>query len=153
MSTTQTVRAPKPVRRTTPGGLIDKYFYFFMSLLIAVNVVYGFSHTVDKNPLSPGGAAANSPFFPFGYLLRVGGLLHHSVSTGKNAQCANPSAHGLVWRSACRRNSLGGSFDGDHDDAVSFSPVARERWIGLYPRPILRRYLLFHCFLAGILLA
>jgi hypothetical protein len=130
MSTTQTVRAPKPVRRTTPGGLIDKYFYFFMSLLIAVNVVYGFSHTVDKNLFHPA--------VPRPILLSF----HSAIFSG-----------GLVWRSACRRNSLGGSFDGDHDDAVSFSPVARERWIGLYPRPILRRYLLFHCFLAGILLA
>jgi len=30
-------------------GLLDRYFYFFMSLLIAVVVVYGFSHTVNKN--------------------------------------------------------------------------------------------------------
>ncbi len=29
--------------------LLDKYFYFFMSLLIAAVVVYGFSHTVDKH--------------------------------------------------------------------------------------------------------
>jgi hypothetical protein len=29
--------------------LLEKYFYFFMSLLVAVVVVYGFSHTVNKN--------------------------------------------------------------------------------------------------------
>ena len=34
---------------TTFVGLLDKYFYFFMSLLIAVTVVYGFSHTIDHN--------------------------------------------------------------------------------------------------------
>jgi hypothetical protein len=34
-------------------GLLDKYFYFFMSLLIAVVVVYGFSQTVDKNLIHP----------------------------------------------------------------------------------------------------
>ena len=28
--------------------LLDRYFYFFMSLLVAVVVVYGFSHTVDR---------------------------------------------------------------------------------------------------------
>jgi hypothetical protein len=38
---------------THRGGLLDKYFYFFMSLLIAVTVVYGFSHTVDKNLIHP----------------------------------------------------------------------------------------------------
>jgi hypothetical protein len=53
MSTAQTMRVSDPVRRTKPGGLIDKYFYFFMSLLIAVTVVYGFSHTVDKNLFHP----------------------------------------------------------------------------------------------------
>jgi hypothetical protein len=31
------------------GGFLDKYFYFGMSLLVAVVVVYGFSHTVDHD--------------------------------------------------------------------------------------------------------
>ena len=40
------------------SGLLDKYFYFLMSLLIAGVVVYGFSHTVNHNlihatPLRP----------------------------------------------------------------------------------------------------
>jgi hypothetical protein len=35
------------------AGLLDKYFYFFMSLLIPVVVVYGFSHTVDRNLIHP----------------------------------------------------------------------------------------------------
>ena len=38
---------------TNRAGLLDKYFYFFMSLLIAVVVVYGFSRTVDKNLIHP----------------------------------------------------------------------------------------------------
>jgi hypothetical protein len=33
---------------TKVTDLLNRYFYFFMSLLIAVVVVYGFSHTVDK---------------------------------------------------------------------------------------------------------
>lgn len=33
---------------TGRGGLIDKYFYFSMSLLIAGIVVWGFSHTVNE---------------------------------------------------------------------------------------------------------
>ena len=36
-----------------------QYFYFFMSLLIAATVVYGFSHTIDHNLLHP------SPLPPF----------------------------------------------------------------------------------------
>jgi Na+-transporting NADH:ubiquinone oxidoreductase subunit NqrE len=33
------------------AGLLNRYFYFSMSLLIAVIVVYGFSHTIDHNLL------------------------------------------------------------------------------------------------------
>jgi hypothetical protein len=33
--------------------LLDRYFYVFMSLSIAVVVVYGFSHTVDRNLIHP----------------------------------------------------------------------------------------------------
>jgi hypothetical protein len=32
---------------------LEKYFYFFMSLLIAAVVTYGFSHTVDQNLIHP----------------------------------------------------------------------------------------------------
>jgi hypothetical protein len=38
---------------TERAGLLDRYFYFCMSLLIAVVVVYGFSYTVDKNLIHP----------------------------------------------------------------------------------------------------
>jgi hypothetical protein len=31
------------------GGLLDRYFYFGMSLLVAWVVVFGFSHTIDQN--------------------------------------------------------------------------------------------------------
>ena len=34
-------------------GLLDQYFYLFMSLLIVMVVVYGFSSTVDKNLIHP----------------------------------------------------------------------------------------------------
>lgn len=38
---------------TGRAGLLDRYFYFCMSLLIPVVVVYGFSYTVDKNLIHP----------------------------------------------------------------------------------------------------
>ncbi len=34
---------------TGRNGLLDKYFYFVMSLLVAAIVVWGFSHTVNEN--------------------------------------------------------------------------------------------------------
>jgi hypothetical protein len=38
---------------TKPLAPLEKYFYFFMSLLIATVIVYGFSRTVDKNLIHP----------------------------------------------------------------------------------------------------
>jgi len=35
------------------NGLVDKYFYFAMSLLVAGIVVWGFNHTVDQNLFHP----------------------------------------------------------------------------------------------------
>ncbi|MGH2362512.1 MAG: hypothetical protein ACRDGM_18460 [bacterium] len=34
-------------------NLLDEYFYFLMSLLVVVPVVYGFSFTIDKNLIHP----------------------------------------------------------------------------------------------------
>ena len=44
---------------TRRAGFWREYFYFFMSLLIAATVVYGFSHTIDHNLIHP------SPLPPF----------------------------------------------------------------------------------------
>jgi hypothetical protein len=41
------------------ASFLRQYFYFFMSLLIAATVVYGFSHTIDHNLIHP------SPVPPF----------------------------------------------------------------------------------------
>jgi hypothetical protein len=41
------------VATTKRGGLLDQYFYFFMSLLIPAVVVYGFSFTLGKNLIHP----------------------------------------------------------------------------------------------------
>ena len=38
---------------TGRGGIVDKYFYFTMSLTVAAIVVWGFSHTVDQNLFHP----------------------------------------------------------------------------------------------------
>lgn len=38
---------------TGRNGLLDRYFYFFMSLLVAAIVVWGFSHSVNDNLFHP----------------------------------------------------------------------------------------------------
>jgi hypothetical protein len=55
--TTRPLTLSRPHAR--PVTFLRQYFYFCMSLLIAVVVVYGFSHTVGKNLLHP------SPIPPF----------------------------------------------------------------------------------------
>ncbi len=53
MSATYAGRPIATARPSLPVRLLDKYFYFSMSLLIAAIVVYGFSHTVNDNLLHP----------------------------------------------------------------------------------------------------
>jgi hypothetical protein len=48
-SVSQSAMVRPSVQVTGRGGLIDKYFYFAMSLLVAGIVVWGFSHSVDQN--------------------------------------------------------------------------------------------------------
>ena len=55
--TTRSVALPHPY--ATPAAFLRRYFYFCMSLLIAVVVVYGFSHTIGHNLLHA------SPIPPF----------------------------------------------------------------------------------------
>jgi hypothetical protein len=54
MATLSNSRLNQGIAVTTKrGGLLDQYFYFFMSLLIPAIVVYGFSFTVGKNLIHP----------------------------------------------------------------------------------------------------
>jgi uncharacterized membrane protein YozB (DUF420 family) len=39
--------------RSKSAGLLDRYFYFIMSLVIAGVVIYGFSHTINENLIHP----------------------------------------------------------------------------------------------------
>jgi hypothetical protein len=55
--TTRPVALPRP--HSTPAAFLRQYFYFCMSLLIAVVVVYGFSQTIGHNLLHA------SPLPPF----------------------------------------------------------------------------------------
>lgn len=43
---------PRTVAITVRGG-VDRYFYFLMSLLFVLVIVYGFSFTIDKNLIHP----------------------------------------------------------------------------------------------------
>ncbi|MEQ1354135.1 MAG: hypothetical protein ABLT11_08955 [Candidatus Acidiferrum sp.] len=56
MATTRQVGASSIGATTRPvsrAGFLNNYFYFFMSLLVAGVLVYGFSHTINKNLFHP----------------------------------------------------------------------------------------------------
>lgn len=53
MATTFPTRIGGIASRPLPVRLLDRYFYFFMSLLVAATVIYGFSHTINDNLLHP----------------------------------------------------------------------------------------------------
>lgn len=53
MSTVQSVRVAQAAPSSGLRRLIDRYFYFFMSLLTASVVVYGFSRTIGDRLLHP----------------------------------------------------------------------------------------------------
>ena len=53
-SVSQSRSVARPLGAVTGrGGLVERYFYFVMSLLIAASVAWGFSHTIDQNLLHP----------------------------------------------------------------------------------------------------
>jgi hypothetical protein len=53
MATTQSNRLTSHARRPAAVRLLDRYFYLFMSLLIAAVVIYGFSQTIGDNLFHP----------------------------------------------------------------------------------------------------
>ena len=53
VSSAQGVVSLAPNRATGRNGLIDRYFYFAMSLLVAAIVVWGFSHTINDSLFHP----------------------------------------------------------------------------------------------------
>jgi len=67
------IKSPSLGGRSVPAsraGFLHNYFYFFMSLLIGVLVVYGFSRTVDKNLIHP---AVRRPFLLYIHAVVFGG--------------------------------------------------------------------------------
>lgn len=53
VSLSQSIAALSPNKITGRNGIIDRYFYFAMSLLVAAIVVWGFSHTINESLFHP----------------------------------------------------------------------------------------------------
>ena len=53
VSSSQSIATLAPNKITGRNGLIDRYFYFAMSLLAAAIVVWGFSHTINDSLFHP----------------------------------------------------------------------------------------------------
>lgn len=82
-----TATSGRLVHRAHPAPfvrLLDKYFYFCMSLLVAVVVVYGFSHTVNQNLIH---ANPERPWLMWvhGAVFSGGDVFHLPVGAGTDA--------------------------------------------------------------------
>ena len=85
---------------TKRAGLLDQYFYFFMSLLIPAVVVYGFSFTVGKNLIHPAIPRPKILYVHAAVFFRMADVLHAAVRTGAIKQRALASPGWLVWSGA-----------------------------------------------------
>lgn len=74
---------------TGRGGLVDRYFYFAMSLLFAAIVVIGFSRTVDQNLFHPA--------LPRPFLLWIHGAAFSSWVAFYIFQSALVRTHNVKW--------------------------------------------------------
>ena len=79
--------------RTRRVDLVDKYFYFFMSLLIAVVVVYGFSHTLDKRLIHP---AVPRPFILYCHAAIFSGWVVFFILQSTLVRIHNVRLHRLI---------------------------------------------------------
>jgi hypothetical protein len=75
---------------TSPVGWLNNYFYLFMSLLIAVLIVYGFSHTVDKNLIHP---AVPRPFLLYIHATVFGGWVVFYILQSALVRTHNVKVH------------------------------------------------------------
>jgi hypothetical protein len=91
-------------------GLLDRYFYFCMSLLIPVVVVYGFSHTINKNLIHP---AVPRPFILYIHAAVFSGWLIFFILQSILVRTHNVSVH--------RRTGWFGAALGVAIPAVGFS--------------------------------
>src|SRR5450432_3340792 len=83
---------------TSLAGLLDKYFYFSMSLLIAVTVAYGFSRTVDKNLIHP---VVPRPFLLYIHAAVFGGWVVFYILQSALVRTRNVGVHRRIgWLGA-----------------------------------------------------
>ena len=142
MTATYAGRSIAAARPSLPVRLLDKYFYFSMSLLIAAIVVYGFSHTIGTNLLHPLVARPTLLWF-HGGVFSMGGVLHIPVGAGEDAERAVASSDGLVRSCARGRDTGSRDLRRDHHGALQHAPFASCRCGDVHAGAI-QRYLLLH---------
>ena len=94
-SVPQDVVARPFISVTGRNGLLDKYFYFFMSLLVAAIVVWGFAHTVNANLFHP---AMPRPFLLWIHAAAFSGWVLFFIFQSSLARTHNVRLHrSLGW--------------------------------------------------------
>jgi hypothetical protein len=89
VSTAQSMRQTEPRAVVRVRGAVRKYFYLFMSLLIATVIVYGFSFTIDKNLIHP---AVSRPWLLYVHAMIFSGWLIFFI-----LQSVLVRSHQVLW--------------------------------------------------------
>jgi hypothetical protein len=77
----------------SPRGLLEKYFYSIMSLLITTVVVYGFSHTIDRHLIHP---AIRRPFILYVHVAIFSGWVVFFILQSTLVRMHNVRLHRLL---------------------------------------------------------
>ena len=85
---------------TGRNGILCRYFYFAMSLMLAAIVIAGFKRTVNQNLFHPAIARPFILWIHASAFNGVGDLLYWSVCAGAGAQSLLASFYWMVWRRA-----------------------------------------------------
>ena len=78
----------------TRGSVLEHSFYFFMSVLIAIVVLCGFSRTVNTGLIHP--PSTRPTVLHFHAVLFTAWVFHHAVCACQGAQCQTPPATRVV---------------------------------------------------------
>ncbi len=151
-STSQDVLVGRASAFAGRNGLLDRYFYFGMSLVFAAIVWRVQSHGRPES-VPCGSSTALAFVDSWRGILGMGGLLHLSGDAGAHAQREVAPLLWLVRGGPCGNYGSAGLYCRGHHDALRYARPARDRRRDLPQHSFLRHGRLCHTRFAGHLLA
>lgn len=111
---------------TKHSAFWSQYFYFFMSLLVAAVLLYGFSHTIDQNLIHP---KIPRPRLLYLHAALFTGwpVFHLAELTGTDAQRPDSPDDRMVWRGNGSADSAGGNGNCRNDGQIRHDAIENEQ--------------------------